>query len=133
MRTIMLAAGVFGLCACATASEPPSVRTAQAQAAYDRLLAGKIAGKAERCLPAFRSNDMTIVDESTILFRDGRTVYVNHPLGRCSNADRGGRTLVTRTFNAELCRGDQATVIDSSTGTMVGACALGDFIPYRPS
>ena len=132
MRAIMLAAGVFGLCACATASEP-ALRTAQAQATYDRLLTGKIAGKAERCLPAYRSNDMTIVDEDTILFRDGRTVYVNHPPGGCSNADRGGRALVTKTFNAELCRGDLATVVDSSTGMMVGACALGDFIPYRGS
>lgn len=132
MRLFMLATAVAGMCACATASEP-SHRSAKAQATYDRMLAGKVAGKAEKCLPAYRSDDMVVIDEDTILFRDGRTVYVNQPLGGCSNADRLGSTLVTRIFSAQLCRGDIATVVDHSSGITVGSCALGDFTPYRPS
>ena len=132
MRTFMLAAGLIGLCACATASEPTQ-RSESAQRQYDRLLAGKVAGKAEKCLPTYRSNDMTIIDDDTILFRDGRTVYVNHPLGGCNNLNQSGRALVTRNFGPQLCRGDLATVIDNTSGISVGACSLGDFIPYRPS
>ena len=132
MRTFMLAAGLVGLCACATASEPVQ-RTAKAQSEYDHLLAGKVAGKAEKCLPTYRSNDMTIIDDNTILFRDGRTVYVNHPPGGCNNLQQGGRALVTKNFGPQLCRGDLATVVDNSSGMSVGACSLGDFIPYKPS
>ena len=132
MRTFMLAAGLIGLCACATASEPTQ-RSESAQRQYDRLLAGKVAGKAEKCLPTYRSNDMTIIDDDTILFRDGRTVYVNHPLGGCNNLNQSGRALVTRNFGPQLCRGDLATLIDNTSGISVGACSLGDFIPYRPS
>ena len=94
MRTFMLAAGLIGLCACATASEPTE-RSASAQRQYDNMLRGKVAGKAESCLPTYQSNDMTIIDDNTILFRDGRTVYVNHPLGGCMNLDRSGSALVT--------------------------------------
>ena len=132
MRIFMLATGVIGLCACATASEPTQ-RSAKAQATYDRMLSGKVAGKAEKCLPTYRSNDMTIIDDDTILFRDGRTVYVNHPLGGCMNLDRSGSALVTRNIGPQLCRGDLATVVDNSSGMSLGACSLGDFVPYRPS
>ena len=131
MRTFMLAAGLIGLCACATASEPTQ-RSAKAQKEYDRLLAGKVPGKAEKCLPTYRSSDMTVIDDDTILFRDGRTVYVNHPLGGCNNLHQSGRALVTRNFGPQLCRGDLATVVDNSSGISVGACSLGDFVPYRP-
>jgi hypothetical protein len=132
MRTFMLAAGLIGLCACATASEPVQ-RSAQAQHEYDHLLAGKVPGKAEKCLPTYRSNDMTIIDDDTILFRDGRTTYVNHPPGGCMNLHQSGRALVTRNFGPQLCRGDIATVVDNTSGITVGSCSLGDFVPYRPS
>ena len=130
MRLFMLASIAAGLCACATASEP-TYRSAQAQHEYEHLLAGKTAGKAEKCLPTYRSNDMTIIDDDTILFRDGRTVYVNHPLGGCNNLHQSGRALVTRNFGPQLCRGDLATVVDNTSGISVGACSLGDFIPYK--
>jgi hypothetical protein len=76
---------------------------------------------------------MTIIDDNTILFRDGRTVYVNHPLGGCNNLQQSGRALVTRNFGPQLCRGDLATVVDNTSGMSVGACALGDFVPYKAS
>jgi len=41
--------------------------------------------------------------------------------------------LVTKNFGPQLCRGDLATVVDNSSGMSVGACSLGDFIPYKPS
>lgn len=130
MRIFIFASAVVGLCACATASEPAQ-RSASAQRQYDNLLAGKVAGKAEKCLPTYRSNDMTIIDDDTILFRDGRTVYVNKPLGGCMNLNRSGSALVTRNMGPQLCRGDLATVVDNSTGMSLGACSLGDFVPYR--
>ena len=58
------------------------------------------------------TNDMTVIDDNTILFRDGRTVYVNHPLGGCNNLHQSGRALVTQNFGPQLCRGDQATVAE---------------------
>ena len=132
MRIFMLASVVVGLCACATASEPAQ-RSASAQRQYDSLLAGKVPGKAEKCLPTYRSNDMTIIDDDTILFRDGRTVYVNQPLGGCQSLSRSGSALVTRNIGPQLCRGDLATVVDNSSGMTLGACSLGDFVPYRKS
>ncbi len=131
MRNLMLTIAVTAMAACATASEPVQ-RSARMQQTYDRLLAGKVAGKPESCLPTYRSNDMTVIDDHTILVRDGRTVYVNNPPGGCMNLHQSGRALVTRNVGPQLCRGDIGTVVDNTSGVTVGSCALGDFVPYRP-
>jgi hypothetical protein len=133
MRFLIFATAAVGLTACATGISQPEQRTAAAQATYDRLTAGKSPGPAAKCLPLQRSNDMVVIDDDTILYRDGRTTYVNKPLGSCNLLSRGSYALVTRSQGSQLCRGDIATVTDVTTGTTVGSCALGDFVPYRPA
>ena len=133
MRFLIFATAAVGLAACATAMSQPEQRSARAQATYDRLLAGKVAGKPAKCLPMQRSNDMQVIDDDTILYRDGRTTYVNKPLGSCNQLSRGSYALVTRSSGSQLCRGDIGTVTDMTSGMVVGSCALGDFIPYKPA
>jgi len=133
MRISLLAAAGISLAACETADFQPAQRSAQAQATYDKLLAGKTAGRAAKCLPLQRSNDMVVIDDDTILYRDGRTTHVNQPLGGCNRLGRGSYALVTRSTGSQLCRGDIANVVDLSTGVTVGSCALGDFVPYKPA
>ena len=133
MRLLILATAAVGLAACATATSQPEQRSAKAQATYDRLLAGKTAGRPEKCLPLRSSNDMVVIDDDTILYRDGRTTYVNKPLGSCSLLARGSYALVTRSIGSQLCRGDIGTVTDMTSGMTVGSCAMGDFVPYRPA
>ena len=130
MRILTIALAATALAGCETATEPMA-RTERAQATFDRELAGKAAGRAEKCLPLHRSRDMQVIDDSTILFRDGRTVYVNTTLGACNNLGNPSYALVTRNFGSQLCRGDIATVADMTSGITVGSCALGDFVPYR--
>lgn len=133
MRILLIAAAAASLVACETMDHRPQQRTAAQQQEYDQLLAGRVPGRPERCLPRQRSNDMRVIDDDTILYRDGRTTYVNKPIGSCTNLARGSYALVTRSIGSEMCRGDIATVVDTSTGTVVGSCAIGDFVPYRPA
>ena len=133
MRLLIFATSAIGLAACATAMSQPEQRSAKAQATYDRMLAGKVAGRAENCLPLQRSNDMVVIDDDTILYRNGRTTYVNKPLGSCNLLGRGSYALVTRSVGSQLCRGDIGTVTDMTSGMTVGSCALGDFVPYKPA
>ena len=133
MRLLIFATAAVGLAACATAMNQPEQRSERAQAQYDRLLAGKMAGRPAKCLPLQRSNDMVVIDDDTILYRDGRTTYVNKPLGSCNQLGRGSYALVTRSQGSQLCRGDIGTVTDLTSGMVVGSCALGDFVPYKPA
>ena len=131
MRGILIVG--FGLALAGCATQPPApTRTAQAQAELNQLIAGKSAGTPFTCLQHYRSDDMVRIDESTVAFKQGRRVYVNHLIGACSNLDSSFYALVTKSSGTGLCRGDIAYVTDVSTGTIVGSCAIGDFVPYGP-
>jgi hypothetical protein len=132
MRKMLVIASSFALAGCAT-QPPVPTRTAEAQAEFNKLVAGKTAGAPITCLQHYRTNDMVRIDESTVAFKQGRRVYVNHLIGACSNLDSSFYALVTRSNGTGLCRGDIAHVQDVSTGTIVGSCAMGDFVPYGPS
>ena len=130
MRALPLIPVAAALAGCIT-QPPPTSRTAASQAELDRLVAGRVAGQALSCLPGYRANDMIRIDEGTIAFRDGATVYVNRLHGDCNGLNSGFYTMVTRSHGSGLCRGDIAHVTDISTGMIVGSCSIGEFIPYR--
>ena len=130
MRGITLLLAGAALSACAAAPQPG--RSAQAQNHFERLLAGKVAGRSAACLPSYRAKDMVVIDDQTIAFRDGgRRVWVTNLSNSCYHLGSGHYALVTRNFSSNMCRGDIAEVADLSTGMTVGSCVLGDFTPYE--
>jgi hypothetical protein len=103
----------------------------QAQTKYQQLLAGKVAGAPISCLPSRRANDMVVIDDDTIAFKDGARVYINHPEGGCSQLSQGHTALVTHEYaQPGPCRGDVAQVVDTLSHISVGSCTLGEFTPY---
>lgn len=116
------------------AAPPPPGPTPRAQERLSELLTGKVAGPPVSCLPSYKANDMVVVDDNTLAFKDSTSrVYVNHPQGGCSSLSAGHTALVTRTPGSGLCRGDIAQVVDTLNGITVGSCVINDFIPYtRP-
>jgi hypothetical protein len=127
--TLLLVTAAVSACAASAVSEP---RTARAESKLARELAGKVAGPPVKCLPSIRTSDMTIVDDNTILFRDGRNrVYRNDPPGGCSPMGGAGYTLVTRSITGQMCRGDFVQVVDLRSRITAGACSLGEFSPYQ--
>jgi hypothetical protein len=111
---------------------PSPSEIARSQAKFAQLTEGKVAGAPLGCLPSYRSNEMIVIDDETIAFRNGPSqVYVNHMQGGgCMNLDGGHNTLVTKTPGPNLCRGDIAQVVDLSARIPVGSCVFGDFVPY---
>lgn len=129
MRAIPLLLAAAALSSCAT--QPPApTRTAEAQAEFAKLTADRVPGTPMSCLPSYRAGNMVPIDDSTVVFKDGSRVYVNHLIGECANLKNGFYTLVTRSNGSGLCRGDIATVQDVSTGMTAGSCAIGDWVPY---
>ena len=110
----------------------PVARTPQAEARLQQALSGRVAGPPISCLPDYRSDNMVVIDDDTILFRDGRTIYRNDfQGGSCSRLGSGNYALLTRRIGGiGLCRGDIAEVKDLQNGFTVGSCVMGDFVPY---
>jgi hypothetical protein len=131
MRSMSLLLLTAALGSCATGPQPG--RTAEAQAHLNNLLAGKVAARPISCLPHYNANDMVVIDDGTVVFKNGRTVYRNDfEGGSCPNLGQGNFALITKTPSSGLCRGDIAEVRDLSAGITVGSCVFGDFVPYSP-
>lgn len=126
---ILLAGGAL-VASCSTAtmreSSSPAARQELASA-----LAGRTPGQPVNCLPNYRADQMQIIDDQTLLFRDGRTIYLQRTNGSCDGIGMGGNTLVTRIHGTnQLCNGDIQQVVNLSTGMNAGSCVFGPFVPY---
>lgn len=127
-----LTLAVAGSLLAASCTTPPQqVQSPKAQRELADALAGRTPGPPVRCIPSYRADQMQIVDDYTILFRDGRTVYLQKPRGGCPGIAIGGRTLVTRKFGTtDTCAGDINHIVDLTSGIGGGSCVFGPFVPY---
>ncbi|QSR17301.1 hypothetical protein [Novosphingobium sp. KA1] len=93
-----------------------------------KLLEGREAGKPVTCIQLSQSDSTVIVDKTALVYRVGRTLYVNRP----TNADRldNDDILVTKTFSSQLCRLDTVQLHDRTSRMWSGFVGLQDFVPY---
>lgn len=121
-------AGILAACA----PTQPYEMSERDSAKLQEALADRTAGEAERCLPLASTRNPQVIDEKHILFKQGRTTWLNQTNMRCPLLDNIGYVMVLEpTVGTQICRGDVAKIMDSATGGIMGACALGDFVPYR--
>jgi len=118
------------LASCSTAPAEPT-RSAMAQKELADALAGRVAGKPVSCIPTYRADDMQIIDDWTILFKDGRTIYVQNPRGGCPGIGSHRNVLISRPMpSSQLCSGDIQQLFDPTSGIGGGACVFSEFVPY---
>ena len=124
-----LLAGSALVASCAPA---PMGRSANATQELATALAGRTAGEPVNCIPTFRANEMQVIDDQTILFRDGSTIYLQKTNGSCPGLASGANTLVTRSHGInQLCSGDIQRLVNLPSGVGAGACVFGPFVPYK--
>ncbi len=112
------------------ARESPSPRAAEKLA---QALQGRTPGQPVSCIANLRgSAKMSVIDDTTILFRQGSTVYVQKPSGGCPSLGNGRYALVKRQVGgSQYCEGDIGEVVDPVSGFFAGSCVFGPFVPYR--
>jgi len=98
------------------------------QAELAKLLEGRVAGEAERCIGTSQRQNMQIVDRTAMVFGSGRTIYVNVPDG-VRFLDRFD-VPVFRIFGSQLCRMDRVELRDRSSAISGPQMLMSDFIPY---
>lgn len=118
------------LAACTGSYEPTPLTDKQA-AKLDKALAGKVAGEKVSCINREPQSNLTVISNNVLLYRvSRRLVYKNDLIGSCNGLTYGD-TMIVRSYGSQMCRGDFTTTANLQTGITTGACALGDFIPYR--
>jgi len=133
LRNLIILAGAGLLAGSCTSTTAQEARTPKAEGRLAEAIEGRVASAPVDCMPNYRSaTQMEIIDDNTLVFHDGTTVYVQNPPGGCRGLGLGGYTLVTRQFGAsQICRGDINNLVDIRNGQIGGSCVFGPFIPYR--
>ncbi|MFZ2997854.1 hypothetical protein [Sphingobium sp.] len=118
------------LAGCAGHYQPQALTPRQA-ATLEKALDGKVAGDKVSCINREPQTSLTVISNNVLLYRvSRRLIYKNELIGSCSGLTNGD-TMIVRGFGSQMCRGDFTTSANLMTGMTTGACALGDFIPYR--
>jgi Family of unknown function (DUF6491) len=131
MRIIMSLAAISLLGTAVIAASPAQEeRAAKEEAALQKAIAGKVAGKPVSCISLSDIDRSQNIGENAIIYRiSTNRFYVNKPRGGCTGL-RDGRALITRIPTDRLCSGDVARVVDLTMGFEGPSCILGDFTPY---
>lgn len=126
-RLIELAAAAS---ACAMLAGPALAEEAQTKGEKKlaKILEGRVAGEPENCIRTFPSGSLTIIDGTALVYKRGKTLWVNVPRNPKALDDSDG--LLTRTFGTRLCNTDIVTTFDRGAGFYTGNVFLGDFVPY---
>jgi hypothetical protein len=98
--------------------------------ALERTLAGRVAGEAQNCVPSREGEALRAVDRRTVVYGNGRVIWVNR-LDRDCPGLGPSTTLIVEPFGDRYCRLDRVRALEPG-GTIPGPiCPLGSFTPYR--
>ncbi|MCY7338565.1 MAG: hypothetical protein LH465_01175 [Sphingomonas bacterium] len=130
-RSLLAAIIVAPLIASCTGQTIVPYNDPASEAQLAQRLAGKVAGAPVNCLPNYRTNDFEVIDRDTFLYRDGGTYYRQDTIGACYPGTSSGYALVTNSIGGQLCAGDIARTVDTSSGMIYLSCELTPFVPFR--
>lgn len=126
-HALPLAIAATLLAAPAIADEPASAPT-KGEAELAKLLEGREIGEPVRCLRQHQRDRLQVIDGTALVFRHGRTIYVNRP--------RNAQFLdewdlpVFQQFTSSLCEMDRLEMRDRA-GLIPGPVLfLDEFVPY---
>jgi hypothetical protein len=92
-------------------------------------LAGRVAGEPRACINPSPQNALRVVDDRTLVYRQGRTLWVNRLRDACPTLDRYS-TLIVEVRGGRYCNGDHVRELEPGSSIPGPICILGDFVPY---
>jgi len=129
-RILALAAAALAISAAASVPAHAGQATAEkGEAKLVKLLEGRVAGKPVSCISAYNSSDMQVIDETAIVYKQGRTIYVARPTDPKSL--RKNDILVTKRTGSQICVNDSMRMVDQNGGFMTSVVFLDKFVPYK--
>ena len=111
------------------AALPAQAARIEPEARLAKRLEGRVAGKPVDCIPQYRVESSEIFEKTAILYKAGRTWYLNRPVSGKNFLGRDD-ILLTDTHSSDLCSVDIVRLLDQSSHFPSGSLGLGQFIPY---
>ncbi|MDC0886452.1 hypothetical protein OAS19_01490 [Altererythrobacter sp.] len=128
IKPILSAVALIAMSGTPAMAEDPDAPLTKGEQKLAKMLEGREAGEPQSCIRARPVRKFTVIDRTAIVYRIGRTMYVNVPRNAGSLDDSDA--LVFRRFGSQVCKTDIVTSIDRFNGFYTGNVFLGDFVPY---
>jgi hypothetical protein len=93
--------------------------------------AGRIAGPPQSCIPSYEQEGLRILDNGTVAYGHGRTIYINAMGTACPGMEPLSTLIVEPGLAGQFCRGDHVRGREIGANIPGPTCILGDWIPYR--
>ena len=114
----------------AMAEEHGDAPMTKGEAKLAKMLEGRVAGEGRSCIQTFGSRNLTQIDDTALVYRDGRTIWVNRTKNP-ESIDDSDIMVIERFSGSTLCRTDQVRLVDRTAGMLTGIIFLDDFVPYH--
>lgn len=128
MRKYLATLAVVGAAASLVAAPIEAARPS-GEERLAKMIEGRSAGEPRSCIVTSANNNLTVIDKTAIVYKQGGRVWVNrtaHP----EDLDEDD-VMVIRRYGSSLCRTDMITQVDRLSGMFTGAIFLSDFVPYE--
>ena len=86
-------------------------------------------GEPAHCLLLSRVDHVRALDAGTFEIEAGSNRYLSEVSAGCEQAVRNSTRIELDVAGSTLCSGERVRVVHSRTGSLWGACTLGDFQP----
>jgi len=108
-----------------------SSTAARADRALENELKDRTPGTPVNCISASSSTSgPQIIDNNTVLYREGRTVWRSELAAECRSLEPGN-TMVVEINGGQICQNDRFRVIEPGMSIPSQYCRFGKFTPYR--
>jgi hypothetical protein len=104
-------------------------RDAKAQRELADALGDRVAGKPQDCISPGMADGPQVIDERTIVYRQGSRIYRNDLAAACPSLAPYA-TLIVEMRGTQLCRNDMFRVLQPGMIVPSANCRFGKFTPY---
>lgn len=115
-------------------AEKPAIQlTEKQQKRYDRIIGDRVPTGTVSCISYFERRNLQVISDDILVFgqnRNAKRLYVNKPYGGCPDAEHE-TLIVDLGAQTNYCNGEIIRVVDTTTGTFRGSCALSQFTVYE--
>lgn len=96
-----------------------------------KMLEGRVAGEPQSCIFTGRSGDLRVLDGTALVYKQGRTLWVNRTRNPDSIDDNDYLVIKKHGSGSQLCKLDNVTTRSRGSNFFTGVILLEDFVPYR--
>ena len=114
-------------CTAGASAQDPETR---AELELVKALEGLTPGTPQECISATFTQGPEIINDQTILYREGRKVWRNDLIGKCPSL-KPSETIAIEVNGGQICHNDRFRVIPYGGGIPSAPCRLGKFVPYK--